>query len=206
VTYGVTPTRADTGYGYIATSEVLGDENIFVVNKFIEKPNLKKALEYFSSGQHYCNSGIFMFRASQYLAELELYAPDILHACRASINNASRDLDFIRLDKTLFRLCRSDSIDSAIMEKTKNAVLLPLNVGWSDIGSWSALHDIQECDATFFISEGESTYIPKAVKHRLANFSSLNVEIIETQLGSYLGDDIIRYEDTYGRATSTPKI
>ncbi|HLB43320.1 MAG TPA: mannose-1-phosphate guanylyltransferase/mannose-6-phosphate isomerase [Gammaproteobacteria bacterium] len=331
LTFGVNPTKPETGYGYIKVSHQLNDGNAYCVERFVEKPDLQAAKAYLDSGQYYWNSGMFMFRASQYLAELEQYAPTILQVCKKTIFHSTKDLDFVRLNENLFADCPSNSIDYAVMEKTKNVILLPLQTAWSDIGSWSALYDIQESnqdgnilegdvvaeevknsylraesrmlavvgvsdhiivetpdavlvahkdksqaikdmvsrlkqnqrsetdlhrkvyrpwgyyetlyqsecfqvkrisikpraklslqkhhyrsehwvvvrgsaqvirdEETFIISKNQSTYIPIGVKHRLANSTDENLEIIEIQLGDYLGeDDIIRFEDAYGRS------
>ena len=335
VTFGVKPTKPEISYGYIKISERLIDHHpAYLVSEFIEKPDLSKAKSYFDSGEYWWNSGMFMFKASRYLAEVKQYSPNIFNCCNQAIDGITKDLDFIRLDEELFSSTPSDSIDYAVMEKTKNAVLLPLNADWSDVGSWSTLHEIQSQDTAgnvlygdvitesvknsylraesrmlaavgisdsiiietsdvvlvtnkncsqdvkklvldlinkkrpeaqshrkvhrpwgyyesiytsnciqvkhitvkpksslslqmhhhrsehwivvkgiaevtrgndiFRIKENESTYIPKLTRHRLSNFTDNNLEIIEIQLGTYLGeDDIIRFEDNYGRLTET---
>lgn len=334
VTFGVTPTQPETGYGYIQAGTQLNQDDAFEVSKFIEKPDLATANKYVSSGDYYWNSGMFMFRASTFLAELTLHAPDILDVCRNAVAHMTQDLDFIRLNKDIFATCPNISIDYAVMEKTQDAVLIPLNTGWSDVGSWSALWEVHETDEkgnftlgdvvteqvsnsylraesrmlavvgvtdhivietadavlvahksnaqavknmvdrlkqkqrsetdlhrrvyrpwgsyesidksdcfqvkhitvkpnaslslqlhhhrsehwvvvkgiaevtrgteVFTIKENESTYIPVGVKHRLRNAGVDNLELIEVQSGSYLGeDDIVRFEDVYGRAAST---
>ena len=330
ITFGIIPTHPETGYGYIKAINKYGNNDIYIVEEFTEKPNIKIATEYLASKHYYWNSGIFMFRASHFLNELARYAPDILKACERTISKMIKDLDFIRLDNKLFEDTPTDSIDYAVMEKTKSALLIPLNTAWNDIGSWTALCDVQETDQdgnvlqgdvvtenvknsylraesrmlaavgitdhiivetadavlvahkresqsikkivsrlkqnqrseinlhrkvyrpwgyyeslfqgvcfqvkyivikphaclslqvhqhrsehwifirgeaqvirgneVFTISANESTYIPKSTKHRLTNICHENLEIIEIQLGSYLGeDDIIRFEDSYGR-------
>ena len=151
VTFGVVPTSAQTGYGYIqAASE--GDPNeggLFAqpIARFVEKPDLATAQAYVDSGDYYWNSGMFAFKASRYLEELARFQPEMLNACRAAFEGASVDMDFTRLDKAAFSACPDDSIDYAVMEKTDSAVVIPLDAGWSDIGSWSALWDISEKDA-----------------------------------------------------------
>jgi mannose-1-phosphate guanylyltransferase len=150
ITFGIVPNCAETGFGYIHRGEVCQETNgnlkKYYVKQFVEKPNRETAQHYLDSGEHYWNSGMFLFKASRYLEELERYAPDILSACKASMNQANRDLDFIRVDEELFSSCPSDSIDYAVMEKTEQAVVMPLNTGWSDIGAWSALLDLSETD------------------------------------------------------------
>lgn len=329
VTFGIQPTRPETEYGYIKAGQPFDDA--FHISQFIEKPDLSKAKFYYDSGEYYWNSGIFMFKASTYLNELEHYSKDILIACKKSIEYITKDLDFVRLNQQSFAECPSDSIDYAVMEKTKNALVVPLNIEWNDLGSWLALSTVHEANAdgnvvrgdvitenvknsylqaesrmlavigvsdhivvetsdavlvvhknsshevkkmvehlknieraetelhlkvyrpwgyyeklfvgpyfqvkhisikagsslslqmhehrsehwvivkgtaevtcgekVFLISQNESTYIPKKVKHRLYNPLQENLEIIEIQLGHYLGeDDIVRFEDLYGRA------
>lgn len=142
VTFGIVPKSAHTGYGYILRGESLGDtgqESGFKVKEFVEKPNEQTAQDYLDGGQHYWNSGMFLFKASRYLEELSIHRPDIAVACEASLKNTSNDLDFIRVDKDAFIKCPDESIDYAVMEKTQDAVVVPLDAGWNDIGSWSAL-------------------------------------------------------------------
>lgn len=145
VTFGIVPTHPETGYGYIEKGEGIGDTG-FAVSRFVEKPNLIEAQEYLASGNYFWNSGMFMFRASRYLDELQRFRPDILAACRSALEGASRDMQFTRVDQAAFAACPEDSIDYAVMEKTEDAVMVPLDAGWSDIGSWSALWDISEKD------------------------------------------------------------
>ncbi len=137
VTFGIVPQSAHTGYGYIQRGEKL--ENGFTVQKFVEKPNLETAQSYLEDGNHYWNSGMFLFKASRYLDELTIHRPDISHACEASLKGTSTDLDFIRICKDAFMKCPDESIDYAVMEKTQDAVVVPLDAGWNDIGSWTAL-------------------------------------------------------------------
>ncbi|MAB42591.1 MAG: mannose-1-phosphate guanylyltransferase/mannose-6-phosphate isomerase [Pseudomonadales bacterium] len=145
VTFGIVPTHPETGYGYIEQGQPFEDYG-FSVNRFVEKPDLATAKEYFSSGKYFWNSGMFMFRASRYLEELARYQPAILEACRLALANGSADMDFIRVDAEAFSACPDDSIDYAVMEKTSDAAMIPLNAGWSDIGSWSALWEVTEKD------------------------------------------------------------
>lgn len=331
VTFGIVPTGPETGYGYIRQGEAQAFPSLFSVAQFIEKPDLLTAQQYVASRDYLWNSGMFLFRASCYLAELEKYRPDILDACRAAMRHVNPDLDFVRVDKAAFLQCPDDSIDYAVMEKTADAVVVPLDAGWSDVGSWSALWDVSEKDVdgnalrgdvilhdshnnyihaetgliatvgldnvvviqtkdavlvaqkdsvqhvkkiveslkrdgrsefkhqrevyrpwgkydsidngiryqvkritvkpgaklsvqmhhhraehwivvsgtakvtngdnTFLVSENESTYIPVGVVHALENPGKIDLELIEVQSGTYLGeDDIVRFEDKYGRA------
>jgi mannose-1-phosphate guanylyltransferase/mannose-6-phosphate isomerase len=148
VTFGIVPTGPETGYGYIKQAQaVVGIPGVYNIEQFVEKPELARAEQYLAAGGYYWNSGMFLFKASRYLEELVRYAPDIAAASRAALAAASPDLDFVRIGKSAFEACRSDSIDYAVMEKTTAAVVVPMNAGWSDVGSWSALHEALECDA-----------------------------------------------------------
>ena len=329
VTFGIVPNEPHTGYGYVKKGqEVKGG---FVVDRFVEKPSSDVAQEYLDSGGYLWNSGMFLFRASRYLEELKKYRSDIFDACEVSMVNAEPDLDFIRVNKNKFMACPSESVDYAVMEKTADAVVMPMHAGWSDIGSWSSLWDISEKDGdgnsthgdvilhdthnsyvktdgklvaaigvddlvivstkdvlmvahkdsvqdvkiitaklkadsrsewklnrevfrpwgkydaidsgeryqvkritvkpgaklsvqmhhhrsehwvvvcgtarvtngenTFLLAENESTYIPAGIVHALENPGKVDLELIEVQSGSYLGeDDIVRINDIYGRS------
>jgi mannose-1-phosphate guanylyltransferase/mannose-6-phosphate isomerase len=144
ITFGIVAHAPETGYGYIRRGEGAGPA--YPVAQFIEKPPLDLALQYVASGDYYWNSGMFVFKASRYLAELSSLAPDILAACTAAFQAAKTDLDFVRIDKAEFIKCRSESIDYAVMEKTQDALVLPLDAGWSDVGSWSSLFDVLPAD------------------------------------------------------------
>jgi mannose-1-phosphate guanylyltransferase/mannose-6-phosphate isomerase len=145
VTFGIVPDRPETGYGYIRRGLPLGET--YRIAEFVEKPDLARAQSYVASGEYYWNGGMFLFRARRYLEELERFAPDIASVCRTSFASARRDLDFTRIDAAVFESCRSESIDYAVMEKTEDAIVVPLDAGWSDIGSWSSLHEACEHDA-----------------------------------------------------------
>ena len=145
VTFGIVPTVAETGYGYIKRGELEGGEG-FKVAEFVEKPNLATAEKYLSSGDYYWNSGMFLFKASCYLAELKKHRPDIYTACEKAMANIANDADFVRVDKAAFEACPDDSVDYAVMEKTTEAVVVPMDCGWSDVGSWSALWEIESKD------------------------------------------------------------
>ncbi len=145
VTFGVVPTEPETGYGYIKRDTVEhGDA--YGVASFVEKPDLETAKAYLESGAYYWNSGMFAFKAGSFLKELEKYNPTMLESCKQALKNAKVDSDFIRLDKDIFSTCPADSIDYAVMEKTDKAVVIPLEAGWNDVGSWSALWDVREKD------------------------------------------------------------
>ncbi len=329
VTFGIVPDRPETGYGYIRKGEIL-DGGGFKVERFVEKPTTDKAREYVDSRNYLWNSGMFMFRASRLVEELEKHAPLILSSCREAFDKRRVDLDFIRLAEASFRKCPSDSLDYAVMEKTDAAQVVPLDCGWSDLGSWSSLQEVSTADEagnvimgdvmalgvknsylraesrlvaaigledqivietadavliaprsrsqevkeiveklrrekrdealmhrrifrpwgsyeglamagryqvkhivvkpggrlslqmhhhraehwvvvrgtarvtvgkdTVMLSENQSTYIPVGANHRLENPGVIELELIEIQTGSYLGeDDIVRFEDVYGR-------
>jgi mannose-1-phosphate guanylyltransferase/mannose-6-phosphate isomerase len=330
VTFGITPTGPETGFGYIKRGSNL-TPRAFIVEAFFEKPNLETAQQYVNEGIYDWNAGIFMFKASALLEQVLLLAPELLAPARAALENAKSDMDFIRLELESFTTCEDISIDFAVMEKTESAVVVPMDCGWNDIGSWSALweiaqkdensnhfqgdvlahdskknlviaHDkhlvatvgiedliiISTPDATMvaardrvqeikkiieslsasnrkehlyhrkvyrpwgsydtvdlgdrfqvkrivvkpgaslssqmhfhraehwivvsgtaevtrdgekiLLAENQSTYLPLGCVHRLTNPGKLNLELIEVQSGSYLGeDDIVRFDDVYGR-------
>ena len=330
VTFGVVPRGGETGYGYIRAGQALtGEPAAMHVAEFVEKPDAERAQAFLDAGGYYWNSGMFVFRAQRYLEELNNHRPDIHEACEAAIGSEREDLDFFRPGPE-FGDCPSDSIDYAVMEKTSSAVVLPVDFGWSDVGSWDAvwrnsdlddhgnahrgdvisidsrnsfvhaderlvavigvddlvvvetadavlvaakdrvqdvkdvvsqiedgaryehhLHKqvfrpwgsyksvedgeryqvkrinvnpgehlslqmhhhrsehwivvrgtalVERGEERFMLSENESTYIPLGTKHRLSNPGKVPLELIEVQVGSYLGeDDIVRFEDQYGR-------
>lgn len=153
VTFGIVPTAPETGYGYIKRGDAVSAA--FKVAQFVEKPNLETANSYLASGQYYWNSGMFMFKASVYLAELKQHRPDIYAACEQAMADTNPDLDFIRIDAKAFNACPDDSIDYAVMEKTGHAVVVPLAAGWSDVGAWSSLWEISEKDANGNVYKGD---------------------------------------------------
>ncbi|MAV08234.1 MAG: mannose-1-phosphate guanylyltransferase/mannose-6-phosphate isomerase [Gammaproteobacteria bacterium] len=144
VTFGIVPNEPHTGYGYIKGGKDCNGG--FEVDKFVEKPSLDLARKYVASAEYYWNSGMFLFKASRYLEELKKFRPDIYKACKNSLDTTESDLDFLRINKEKFEACPSDSIDYAVMERTKDAVVVPMDAGWSDIGSWSSLWDISKKD------------------------------------------------------------
>jgi len=146
VTFGIVPNQAETGYGYIKRDTVMYG-SAFGVVAFVEKPDAETASQYVASGDYYWNSGMFAFKARTFLTELEKFNPEMLRVCRLALAAAKVDLDFVRLDKELFATCPADSIDYAVMEKTDKAVVIPLDAGWNDVGSWSALWDVTDKDA-----------------------------------------------------------
>jgi len=157
VAFGIVADAAETGYGYIrrGKSSDLAGQAAFEVDSFVEKPDAITAGKYLDSGEYYWNSGMFMFKASRYLRELEKFFPEILIACKKSFTNSVNDLDFIRIDEKEFANCPAESIDYAVMEKTKIAVVVPLDAQWSDIGSWSAIWDVSEKDQSNNVTIGD---------------------------------------------------
>ncbi|MGY8784507.1 MAG: mannose-1-phosphate guanylyltransferase/mannose-6-phosphate isomerase [Pseudomonadales bacterium] len=329
-TFGIVPSVAETGYGYINKGAQLASGNGYCVEQFVEKPNQETAQAYLDSGNYFWNSGMFLFSASTYLQELKRHAPDIFESCHQAYASLESSEDFQRIPEPIFASCRSDSIDYAVMEKTASAVVVPLEAGWNDLGAWDAMWEVQAKDEQgnalsgdvltfdvqdsyiqsqsrlvavagvrdvvvvetadavlvtqrsqaqsvkhlvkqlqdhereegtlhrlvyrpwgsyeslssrpgyqvkhlvinagasislqlhhkraehwiglkgvalvtcgnkeFELQPNESTYIPVGSKHRLTNTSNQPVEIIEVQMGEYLGeDDIVRFEDRYDR-------
>ena len=157
VTFGVVPEGPETGYGYIRRGAGAGAPGggVYAIDRFVEKPDLATAQGFLASGEYYWNSGMFLFGARRYLRELAAQAPDIAAAVQAAFEVAKSDLDFVRVDAEAFAACRSDSIDYAVMEKTREAVVVPLAAGWSDVGSWSSLHAAVESDADGNVLRGD---------------------------------------------------
>ena len=151
VTFGIVAHEPNTGYGYIKKGQSQGPG--FAVDAFVEKPSIEVAKEYLESGDYFWNSGMFLFKTSRYLQELKKHSPDIYEACQLSMEGTSKDNDFLRVNERIFEVCPSDSIDYAVMEKTSDAVVVAMNAGWSDIGSWSSLWDISKKD-----DSGNATY------------------------------------------------
>ncbi len=147
------PATPETGYGYIQRGAPQGA--VFGISRFVEKPDLARAREFLSAKDYYWNSGMFLFKAGIYLSELERLAPPIFAACTAAFEQGRADLDFTRVDAAAFERCPSDSIDYAVMEKTQGAVVVPLDAGWSDVGSWSALYEANEADAQGNVAHGD---------------------------------------------------
>ncbi|MFM2476531.1 mannose-1-phosphate guanylyltransferase/mannose-6-phosphate isomerase [Celerinatantimonas sp. MCCC 1A17872] len=153
VTFGIVPTEPHTGYGYIRQGSSL--EAGFEVAEFVEKPDLSTAQDYLSSGNYLWNSGMFLFKASRYLEELQNFRPDIYDICQKAFASAKTDLDFIRVDKDIFASCPDESVDYAVMEKTKDAVVIPMDAGWSDVGSWSSLWEVNKKDSQGNAARGD---------------------------------------------------
>ena len=171
VTFGIVPSEPHTGYGYIEAGDAL--QGAYSVASFKEKPDLATAAEYLGHGGYYWNSGMFLFKASRYLQELKAHRPDIAAACDAAVSTASPDLDFIRIDTDAFTACPDESIDYAVMEKTSDAVVVPMDAGWNDIGSWSSLWEIGEKD------ESDNVIFGDVLLHRTTNsFVRTNEQLV----------------------------
>ena len=157
VTFGIVPTAPETGYGYIEAAEALNTANAsddgdpaslqpVRIARFVEKPDRATAEQFLASGRFTWNSGMFLFKASAILAELERLAPDVVSACRSALEHDSEDLDFLRLEREAFAACPNVAIDVAVMERTDRGAVLPLNAGWSDVGSWNAVAELTQAD------------------------------------------------------------
>ena len=159
ITFGIIPDKPETGYGYIKMGESLPldgfDDRAVAIDAFVEKPDPETAMQYVASKAYCWNSGMFMFKASQALNELESHVPGIVSACRKAMEDGRSDLDFFRLGKVAFSACPSDSIDYAVMEKTQNGAMIPLAAGWNDLGSWEALWQVGEKDNQRNVIKGD---------------------------------------------------
>ncbi|APP75331.1 mannose-1-phosphate guanylyltransferase/mannose-6-phosphate isomerase [Xanthomonas vesicatoria ATCC 35937] len=213
VTFGIKPTAPETGYGYIKAGSGTGAT---AVERFVEKPDLATAQGYLASGEYYWNSGMFLFRASRYLEELRKFHPAIADACQKAWQNGKRDADFTRLDKDAFAASPSDSIDYAVMEKTADAVVVPLDAGWNDVGSWSSLLDVSEQDAQGNAHHGDVIQIDcqntYAYGSRLIAMVGLeDVVVVETPDAVLVGHrdriqevkDVVSQIKTAGRSEAT---
>ncbi len=185
-TFGIVPSVPETGYGYIEKGEALEDLDGYSVRQFVEKPDQKTAQSYLDSGNFYWNSGMFLFSASVYLAELKLHAPDILESCHEAYAEIEQGKDFQFIPEALFAACRSESIDYAVMEKTDAAVVIPLAAGWNDLGAWDAIWDVQPKDGQgnaisgdVLIADVKNSYIE--AQSRLVAVAGVNdVVVVET--------------------------
>lgn len=185
VTFGVTPTKPETAYGYVLKGNRLHQTSGYQVKQFVEKPPLERAQEYVISGEYLWNSGIFMFRASVFLKAMNEFAPDIVGSCQRAVSEICVDLDFYRLNEK-FLASRSESIDYAVMERAKNIAVVPLESGWSDVGSWNALWEICQKDddgnvlrGQVFVDHVSNSYL-RAEKRMLAVVGLSNIAVIET--------------------------
>jgi mannose-1-phosphate guanylyltransferase/mannose-6-phosphate isomerase len=189
--FGIVPTSPNTGYGYIKASEK-NEDGALKVQEFVEKPDLKTAKSYLRQSNYLWNSGMFMFQASTLIDELSKYAPEIVSTVTNSVNNATRDLDFIRLEQSAFESSPSDSIDFALMEKSSNVMVIPLNAKWNDIGSWSALYDVENKDNKGNVVKGDvitqdttNSYI-NANHHMVAVIGVDNLIIVDTPDATFI--------------------
>lgn len=186
VTFGIVPDAPETGYGYIQQGEALTTGSARQVARFVEKPNLENAEKFLASGDYFWNSGMFLFNCRQFLAELGEYRPDILVACEQALAGGHHDLDFCRLDKSAFAACPSDSIDYALMERTRHAAVVPADIGWNDIGAWSALWEVGEKDGQGNVVRGDvfmdsvSDSLVRAESRMVAAIGVSNLLIVET--------------------------
>ena len=157
VTFGITMSQPETAYGHIQLGNILEKTSGYKVKAFIEKPEMENAKAFYASGDYVWNSGMFLFKAAHYLAELKQWAPDILADCENAFQKAHADEDFLRIEEASFASCRSDSIDYAIMEHTEKAVVVPLATQWSDVGSWASLWEAKtnEHDADANVKVGD---------------------------------------------------
>ncbi len=190
-TFGVVPTEANTGYGYIKSSKE-NNNGSYKVEEFVEKPDLKTAKFYLEEGCYLWNSGMFMFKARAFVDELTMYAPNIVSSVNNAINNAEQDLDFIRLEKQAFESSSSDSIDYALMEKSNNVVVVPLDAQWNDIGTWQALYGICKKDSQGNVIKGDvitedttNTFI-NADHHIVVTIGVDNLIIIDTPDATFI--------------------
>ena len=191
VTFGITPSSPETGYGYICAGDT--HSAAFCVHHFVEKPDLATAQGYLDSGDYYWNSGMFMFKAECYIDALKLHSPEILHACEQAMVSCDPDMEFMRIDKHAFELCPNDSIDYAVMEpmcaegNTSQVVVVPMDAGWCDIGSWSALWEVSEKDEHNNIVKGDVMAVDSVdcylhSEHKLiATIGIDNLVVVETK-------------------------
>jgi len=187
VTFGIVPNKIETGYGYIKAN-ISKNKNYYDIDEFVEKPDYKTAKKYVDSGGYFWNSGMFMFKASVYLSELEKYEPEILSACQKSCQTEFYDLDFIRLNEQEFLKCPSQSIDYAVMEKTKNASMVILDANWNDVGSWTALWDSQVKDnddnlvvGDVILDKVSDTYVHSTSNRLVSVIGLSNLIVVDTQ-------------------------
>ncbi len=185
ITFGIVPDKPETGYGYIRKGEPAGDpdikltedaESAFLIDKFVEKPDLETAKQYLSTGDYCWNSGMFMFKAAIVLEELKLYALDIVTACKTSFDKGKAKQDFFYLDKDAFEQCPADSIDYAIMEKTNRGVMIPFNARWDDLGFWGALWNVGDKDDSGNVISGDVICVD--VSNTLVNAQSRLVTVL----------------------------
>jgi len=191
VVFGVTPTDANTGYGYIKFSRNKNNY-VYQVEQFVEKPNLKTAQLYLEQSCYLWNSGMCMFYADKVLKELAIYSPNNVKSTKSALNNATKDLDFIRLDRENFKSSPSGSIDCVLMEKSNNVVVVPLDAQWSDVGSWSALYNTGEKDDNGNVIKGDvmikdtiNTYI-NAHHHKVVALGIRDLIVVDTPDATFI--------------------
>ena len=185
VTFGIVPTFPATGYGYVKGGEHVA-HHVYSLDKFVEKPCLEKAQEYLASGEYSWNSGMFVFKASSFIEELKVHNPEMAKFSIEAFEKAVVDADFIRLDKDAFDQIKGDSIDYAVMEKTSKGMIVKLNAGWDDVGSWSALYDISNKDGNMNVVKGDvialdttSSYI-RGGKRTIATIGLDNIVVVDS--------------------------
>ncbi|MGB2742329.1 MAG: mannose-1-phosphate guanylyltransferase/mannose-6-phosphate isomerase [Cognaticolwellia sp.] len=186
VTFGIVPTAPEVGYGYIKRGEAQ-QKSGYSVEQFVEKPDKNTAESYLATGEYYWNSGMFLFKASRYLDELKAHRPDILAACEKAMADTQSDFDFIRVNNSAFESCPDDSVDYAVMEKTADAVVVPMDCGWSDVGSWSALWEVSDKDTDgnaligdVIVVDTKNTLV-HAKEKLVATIGLENIAIVETK-------------------------
>ena len=185
VTFGIVPTFPATGYGYVKGGEKI-EHHVYSLEQFVEKPDLKTAQEYLATGVYSWNSGMFVFKAKTFLEELEKFEPEMARLSKESYSKAKTESDFVWLDKASFEQIKGNSIDYAVMEKTKKGMIVKLNAGWDDVGSWNALYDISKKDENLNVIKGEdvitldttSSYI-RGGKRTIATIGLDNIVIVD---------------------------
>ena len=185
VTFGIVPTFPATGYGYVKGGEHVA-HHVYSLDKFVEKPCIEKAKEYLASGEYSWNSGMFVFKASSFIEELKVHNPEMAKLSIEAFEKAVVDADFIRLDKDAFDQIKGDSIDYAVMEKISKSMIVKLNAGWDDVGSWSALYDISNKDGNMNVVKGDvialdttSSYI-RGGKRTIATIGLDNIVVVDS--------------------------
>jgi len=196
VTFGIVPTAPETGYGYIEAAEPFrtGELAEVPIARFVEKPDQATAEQFLATGRFAWNSGMFLFKASAMLAELERLAPDVVSCCRAALEQDSADLDFLRLEREAFARCPNVAIDVAVMEQTALGSVLPLDVGWSDVGSWSALWETGDRDSDGnvlqgrVISQGSRNCYLRSEHRLVVGLGVENLVVVETDDAVLIAD------------------